>query len=208
MEITKIEQQKNNRKRYNLYLNDSFWLGVSQDILVKFNLKKGKQISKNEKAQIDLTEKIEQAWQKSLYYLSYQNRSKKEIVDYLEKKDFSKKVISKTIEKLNKYQYINDSQFLTDWVNNRISKGKGPRQIYNELLKKGFEKEQIEKGLRSCYDRDKQLKICLGESIKYVSKKAINLEDYKQRQRVFRFLGQRGFDYDIMKEVIKKILKN
>ncbi len=208
MKITKIEEQKKNSKRFNIFLDDSFWLGVSQDTLVNFGLKEGNSISPKEKRKISQVEKLEQAWQRSLHYLSYRNRSSQEIRDYLEKKDFGQKIIKLALEKLEKYQYINDSAFLVSWVNNRIGKGKGPRHIYQELLQKGFSKERIEKGLAECYDRDKQLKICLVEGEKYLGKKKINLEDFNDKQRLIRFLGQRGFDYDIIKEVIEKISKN
>ncbi|PTG82216.1 recombination regulator RecX, partial [Staphylococcus chromogenes] len=38
--ITKIEVQKNNATRFNIYVDDQFELGVSDDTLVKLHLKK------------------------------------------------------------------------------------------------------------------------------------------------------------------------
>ena len=38
--ITKIEVQKNNKERFNLFLDEAFEMGIDIDTLVKFNLKK------------------------------------------------------------------------------------------------------------------------------------------------------------------------
>jgi regulatory protein len=205
MKITKIEQQKNNPKRLNIFLNNEFCFGVSQEALINFSLKKDKEISKKERKEIINFEQKEQAWQKSLNYLSYRSRSKKEIVDYLEKKEFNKKVIKKTVEKLEKYSYINDQDFLKSWIDNRKRKGKGPKIIFGELIQKGFNKEKIEKGLMSCYNQADQVKVCQREGEKYLDKKKIEINNYQDKQKLFRFLGQRGFDYDIIKEVLENI---
>lgn len=39
--ITKIEVQKKNKERFNLFLDEQFEMGIDIDTLVKFNLKKG-----------------------------------------------------------------------------------------------------------------------------------------------------------------------
>ena len=40
--ITKLEVQKKNKERFNLYLDNEFEMGIDIDTLVKFNLKKVK----------------------------------------------------------------------------------------------------------------------------------------------------------------------
>ncbi|MDT4014759.1 recombination regulator RecX, partial [Staphylococcus aureus] len=42
--ITKIEVQKKNKERFNLFLDEQFEMGIDIDTLVKFNLKKGQQL--------------------------------------------------------------------------------------------------------------------------------------------------------------------
>lgn len=42
--ITKIEVQKNNKERFNLFLDEAFEMGIDIDTLVKFNLKKNQMI--------------------------------------------------------------------------------------------------------------------------------------------------------------------
>ena len=46
--ITKIEVQKNNKERFNLYLDDEFEMGIDIDTFVYFNLKKGQLVEATE----------------------------------------------------------------------------------------------------------------------------------------------------------------
>lgn len=42
--VTKIEVQRKNKERFNLYLDGVFEMGIDMDTLVKFNLKKNQMI--------------------------------------------------------------------------------------------------------------------------------------------------------------------
>jgi regulatory protein len=207
MKITKIEKQKNNKDRYNLFTDNEFWLGVSKETLVDFGLKKDKKISSKLQKEIKESEEIQKAWQKSLRYLSYRARSEKEIEDYLIKKEFNKQTIRQTIKKLEKYDYINNKKFSKSWIENRKNRLKGPYLIKSELIRKGIDGKKIEQYLNSCYNQEEQLRVGIKAGQKRLSKKRLDLENYKESQKIFRYLAQRGFDYDIIKDVINKLKK-
>ena len=42
-----IEKQKNNKSRYSIYIDDKFSLGVDENTLIKYELRKGKEIDNN-----------------------------------------------------------------------------------------------------------------------------------------------------------------
>ena len=44
--ITKIEAQKKNTDRVNIYINDEFFMSVFTELVYTFNLKKGMEINK------------------------------------------------------------------------------------------------------------------------------------------------------------------
>ena len=48
MQITKIEVQKRNKNRVNLYLNDEFFCGLSLETVVRNHLKEGQNISEQD----------------------------------------------------------------------------------------------------------------------------------------------------------------
>ena len=50
--ITKLEVQKKNKERFNLYLDNEFEMGIDIDTLVKFNLKKDQILEPSDMEQI------------------------------------------------------------------------------------------------------------------------------------------------------------
>ena len=77
--ITKIERQKKNKRRYSLYSENKFIIGVSEDSLLEFNIATGKSLSEEDLIQIEQKEKYvairEQAWR----FLARRMHSQKEL---------------------------------------------------------------------------------------------------------------------------------
>ena len=85
MKITKIEKQKKNSERYSLYVDDEFWMGVNEAVLVKFALFKAQTVTAK-----DLNEIAEAEYQHSIYsqaikFLAHGLKTVKETRDYLTK---------------------------------------------------------------------------------------------------------------------------
>ena len=89
--ISKIQVQKNNKNRFNIYMDngvrEEYAFAVSEDTLIKFHLSKGKEIDELEIEEILFTDQIQKALQLAMNYLSYRMRTKKEIVTYLNEKE-------------------------------------------------------------------------------------------------------------------------
>ncbi|MCD0887169.1 recombination regulator RecX, partial [Staphylococcus aureus] len=76
--ITKIEVQKKNKERFNLFLDEQFEMGIDIDTLVKFNLKKGQQLEAADMAEIQKYDHYRIGLNKAIQYLSYKKRTEKE----------------------------------------------------------------------------------------------------------------------------------
>ncbi|TBW74191.1 recombination regulator RecX, partial [Staphylococcus capitis] len=87
--ITKIEVQKNNKERFNLFLDEAFEMGIDIDTLVKFNLKKNQMIDAAEMEKIQKYEHYRLGVNMAIQYLSYKKRTEKEVSDYLKKNDIN-----------------------------------------------------------------------------------------------------------------------
>ena len=81
--ITKIEAQKKNTDRVNIYINDEFFMSVFTELVYTFNLKKGMEINKeNLKTLLDDDMYIK-AKNKALNILSKADQSEKKIKEKL-----------------------------------------------------------------------------------------------------------------------------
>ena len=99
--ITKIEQQKKKKNRVNVYIDGEFFLGLYKDTVVEYHLYENKEITQSEISLIKEFEEITDVKEKVRNYISYRERSKKEIKDYLTnkgiKEEVSKKVLAEDV---------------------------------------------------------------------------------------------------------------
>ena len=102
MKITKIEVQKKDKHRYNIFLDGSFAFGLYEDSVLKYGLRTKDEL--DEKKIKEMREFDEFGYGKKAAYsfLAYKPRSKKELVKKLKQKKISDKIIEDIIKILEK----------------------------------------------------------------------------------------------------------
>ena len=110
-EITLIEVQKKNKKRFNVYIEGQFAFGISENTLVKFALHKGQELDKDFIADILQTDKEDYAYQLAVRFLSHQLRSEKEVRAKLTEEEIEPEVVEKAVAKLKEVKLIDDIMF-------------------------------------------------------------------------------------------------
>ncbi len=193
MKITKLEVQKKNKDRVNLYLDDEFYCGLSLEAVVKYALKVGQEleIQKLEFLQNDSEREIAQ--NKAMSYISKYQKTEKELRDYLIKKGFDEEIVLKVIKKLKEYNLVDDMSYAKNYIKSK-SKKSGRRKLSFELKKRGIADDMVEENIEE-YSNDSENILPLCE--KYLKNKP---RDYKTKQKAYRFLASRGFiGEDIMR---------
>lgn len=204
MKISKIETQKKNKDRLNIYIDDAFAFGISTDVYLKYNLKKNQEIDNEFIEEILLEEENSKAINSAVKYLSYRQRSIKEMTDYLNRKGYDRLIVEKTLNYLLDKNYLNDSEFAQSFIKDKSYLNKyGINKIRYELLNKGVSKEIIAKTLT--FDSDEEFDNAMELAIK-------KLKSYKNQDRdsIYRklggFLQRKGYRYDTVKKVLKEAL--
>lgn len=193
MKITKLEVQKKNKDRVNLYLDDEFYCGLSLEAVVKYALKVGQEleIQKLEFLQNDSEREIAQ--NKAMSYISKYQKTEKELRDYIIKKGFDEEIVLKVIKKLKEYNLVDDMSYAKNYIKSK-SKKSGRRKLSFELKKRGIADDMVEENIEE-YSNDSENILPLCE--KYLKNKP---RDYKTKQKAYRFLASRGFiGEDIMR---------
>lgn len=138
----------------------------------------------------------------TLRYLSFRQRSEKEIRDYLHKKQIQESLIEIIITKLKEHRFLNDEEFTKTWVESRIRfKPRSLRMIERELVQKGISKEIIELVIHNSQftiQNDKKM------AKRLIDKKLPRIKGTKKEiyQKLVRFLVQKGFDWNVIKQSI------
>lgn len=140
------------------------------------------------------------AFTKALKYLSYKNRSVKEVFDYLLKKGYDNKEINEAIEKLMEYKFIDDRNFSEVFVRDRQIKGRSKRMIGYELKQKGVNKDLTESTLENAQDDLKTAQEYIEKRLQQFQR----LDPEKRKQRIVGRLQSRGYSWDVIKKVLDK----
>ena len=142
MKINKFKKVGTNK--YRLYF-DNYSLLLYEDVILKYNLLYKKDIDNDLLIEIDEANKKAGIYDTALKYIGIRMRSIKEMRNYLEKKDFDKKDIDLTIDKLMNQDLLNDKSFAKSYVNDKINLTNiGIDKIRNELERLGVEDEYID----------------------------------------------------------------
>ena len=215
--ITSVEPQKKNLRRFNVYLDGEFAFGADEDLVVNKRLVVGKEISKEDLEKILFEAEVGKLMERMYGWFSLRQHSEAEVRQYFriknqesrikDKEPISQLVIDATIETLKKKGMVNDLEFAKALVEaRRKSRQKGIRAIKSELFQKGIDKEIIEKVIsdtRYEISEEELAKQALEKKIKYWK----NLDPKKLYQKSIEFLLRKGFDYEVVKSVIEKVIK-
>lgn len=209
IKIVRITTQKNNKERFNIYVDrgngEEYGFSVDQDVLIEFQLRKGTQYSEEELKEILHKDEIKKSYNMSLNYLSFRMRSEKEIKDYLISKSYQVEIVDIVITKLRNNHYVNDMEFAKAFVRSRIkSSTKGPLMLRQELQKKGISETNIQEGLKE-FRIEKQLEVAMYFAEKNKGQKK-GLSEYQVKQKIGQALIAKGFSLELVKTALAKIL--
>ncbi|MDU4936091.1 MAG: recombination regulator RecX [Peptostreptococcaceae bacterium] len=202
--ITKIEQQKKNEDRVNIYVNDEFFTAIFKELVFTFNLKKGDEIDEKYLKSILSDEMYLKAKNKALNILSKADQAEKKIREKLST-DFEEDTINRVIEFLKKNNFINDNLLAQKIVNTNLNLNKcGKNRIKQNLYNKGLDESAINEAM-SDIDSDAEF-----DNAMYLAKKRYERVKNEDKRKVYQKLSQhlayKGFNYDIIKRVLNKLL--
>ena len=205
MKITKIEVQKNNPHRYSLYVDDSFFLGISEDTLLYFNFFENKEVDKAILDEISQIEDYNSNMNMAIKYASRAMKTETELFRYMRDKNIPKDQQSKIIEYLKEHSLIDDYRYTEMFVEEKLHNNKfGQNKIKYLLIQKGVPSDIINTYLKEIPD-DISYDNCLELARnKYDSLRGQDRN--KIYQKLFRYLSSRGFNYSEVKSAVDKVM--
>lgn len=206
--ITKITTQKNNRDRYNVFLDrgkgEEYGFSVDEDVLISFQLKKGLEIDEDKMSGILYEDDVRKSLNAAIQFLSHRMRSIKEVRDYLKGKEMAVEVIDRVIDKLLQLKYLNDLEFAKAYVRTQAATTtKGPGLIRGELIEKGLSQAEIEAGLAEFSEEEQQ-----ASAVVLAKKKAKQYSKLSRKEsstKIKQALLQKGFPNELINKAMEEI---
>ena len=134
--------------------------------------------------------------------LSFRMRSKDEMRGRLVKKGYTGSEVNEVLDKLERLNYLNDTEFARMWVKNRVeSKPLGSALIRRELKQKGIAPDIIKDVLDELLKGYDEYEAARELVLKKIYK--IKVKDNRLLQRLSGYLARRGFSYEVIQKVLK-----
>lgn len=204
-EIVKITKKRNSN--YNLYIKDykEEKIEIHLDILYSYSLYSIREIDEKKFEEMLIENQKKLAKQQALKILSSSSKTRKELIIKLRQKKFTQNAIDYAMSFVDNYEFINEEDMAEKLVSGAYKRKKySKRKIQNELRQKGIDYEVINE-LVSDIDDDEEYENAMHFAQKKY--KSISTKDNKTiKRRLISALSYRGFNYDIIRKVIDKII--
>lgn len=206
--ITKIERQQKRKNRYSIFVDGEYSFSVDAEILLQHNLTAGQAVSEKQIEELLEEDELKRVKIQAFRYLANRDHSEKELADKLKKKAFSEPVIRDVITDLKQKHFLNDSAFAEIFARNRlIQKPVGRRQLRFDLLKKGISETILDETLTAVYEEFNESELARRLAEKKM-KLLQNQEYQKAKKKVADFLLRRGFDWEIVRQILEEHEQN
>ena len=141
--------------------------------------------------------KASDLWNKSLDILSRREHSVSELRNKLIRFNPDPNDLKEVIERLITSNFLDDKRFASAFIRSKAESGYGPNYISQYLTKKGIPSDKYDIYSLEIDWEDK----CLTQFNKKRRNKEIN---FKEKEKILRFLAYRGFSYEIIKNALKE----
>lgn len=133
-------------------------------------------------------------------YLAYKQRTRKELVDHLQKKGCSREEAEACADRMEEYHLIDDAEYARLYIESRLASGRGMNRIRAELAGKGIDGNTIEDALLLLENLPDEDEIALEQALAALDGVQVRGLEYEQKQklmaRIARRLAGRGFRTD------------
>lgn len=210
MLITKLEYQKRDPKRVNLYVEGKFFCGISIDTLAKEALYEGLNIEKEVLDRIVKEDLKFRFFSRVLEYISKSPKTEFQIKKYLKELRFKKKnnwykegleidwesIIDDIVLKLKELKYIDDENYARIFVQSRMRvKPRGKSVLISELISKGVSKDIAQMVCDEEIEDEYEL-------LKRTFRKKYKGRRFdKNDSKMVGFLYRRGFSWDLIEKL-------
>ncbi len=204
--ITKIEIQKRNKNRINLYINDEFAFACSAELVYTHSITKGKSIDADYLNEIVKEDNYIKCKSSALKVIERTYKTESQLTSKLFEKGYDEKTVSMTVEFLKQYSFIDDEKYIQMYIKDKL-KINGRNKIKYDLIRKGIIEQKIDEKL-VCIDNSIERQVAFELAEKKYKLLSKNENDYRKlRKKVGEFLIRKGYNSNIVSETLNNVIK-
>ena len=199
--VTGISARRRERGRFMISVDGTPAFTLSEDVLVRSGIQVADDLDEAAIARLLTEDELARATEAALHFLAYRARSEQEVRDRLRRGAFSPEAINATIERLNDWRYLDDTDFARRWVESRArGKPRGQRLLQQELHKKGIDAETSKQVIAEA-DLDE-----VAAATELARKRLMTMsgeDPLAVKRKVCAYLGRRGYGFDVVRKALE-----
>lgn len=203
--ITKIEIQKKNLDRVNIYINEEYYFSCHKELVFKLNLKVGCFVDLNTVNKAIIEDDFIKCKNYALKIIDKTSKTAKQIKLKLIQKGFNEESVLRTINFLYEYKFIDDEKYTELYINQNIKRW-GKNKIKYSLVSKGIDEEIITEYLRKLDNEDE---FETGKNLalkKYISIVKREKDRNKISRKLYSYLISKGYSFEYAKNIVDEIM--
>jgi regulatory protein len=211
MIVTNIERRKRDARRLDLYIDGEFAFGVSEEVLLRSGICKGDALSGEELDELRESQELSLARSRALKLLGGRLRSEAELRADLLEKEFHPSTVDSVLHQLRELQLLDDRRYAHAFVHDaRMRRALGRILLQFELRRRGIAEPIIRELLSLPTQAEEEEAVAFKAASKLLeryrhSRKGRPPE--RQRSLAEQFLGRRGFDWQTIAAVMKRLFR-
>ena len=231
--ITALQADPGDSEKVHVFIDGKHAMSVALDVAAAERLAVGQPCPPERLERLHRAQQMQTVYDSAIRFLSYRPRSAREVELRLRKKGHPPEEIAAVMDRLQKRGYVNDEEFARFWVGNRMSfNPRGARLLKSELRQKGVAPQVIDAVLAEQSEaqadaaqqaaeiaeawgetaRDEPAPgTDLANALALARKKWRtygSLDPQTARRRLSGFLARRGYNYDIIDQVLRRLLSS
>lgn len=204
--ITQISENKKNKDRVSIYVEDQFVLACHKELIYKKGLKKDQEIDIELLKEIAHEDDYFKAKDIAFKFLEKTMKTESQLRDKLLEKEFDQFTIDRVVLLLNEYKLLDDHRYALQFLTEKL-RTRGLKKVTFELHQKGISKEVLNEVLETMDTGSIEDESCFkvaDKKFREIQKK--ETDHYKQKNKLYAFLAGKGYDYETINSVIRRVM--
>ena len=207
MRITAIEPQRHAPERVSLFVDGAFRLGVAAELVLSAGLRAGDVVDEARLGELERCDRGWQAREAALHLLAVRPRSAAELARRLRAKGYSEAETAPVLERLAELGMIDDAAFAGMLARDRVRlRPQGRRRLLGELRAKGVDEDTARAAFAGALESESIDELELARRAAAKWRPRAGEEPASARRRLYGYLARRGFDGEVVREVVEETL--
>lgn len=189
------------KRRYEVRIDHALLVSLSPEVLAATGLRPGQEVDEARIDALELAEARHTAMASALRLLSYRPRSEREMRDALRDRHLPDNIIDETMRRLIELRLLDDRAFAENWTESRLRNSpRSRRMILAELAQKGVSGDAARDSVEALDDEEAAL--AAGRK-RLAAMRGLEFAEF--RRKLGKFLGRRGFSYDVCNATVRRL---